>query len=255
MRKNRVLERLASAEPSYGLLLTLGSPVVAEEVAHAGFDWTAVDTQHGYFSHEALLGSVQTISASPSTPLARVTANEFGRIGMLLDMGFMGIIVPLVNTPADAKRAVEAVRYPPLGKRSAGGSRLHLYSDMYFTMANDCIFLAVMLETMEAVRNAEAILQVPGVDCAYVGTGDLAMDLGTMGQDSQQHEDAIQAVIVAGQRAGKPTGMACGSATAAQARAGQGMQFLDIGSDIGLLRAGVEDLKTQLDTDWPPNRG
>ncbi len=244
MMHNHLLDRLRQGNPAYGLLLTMGSSTLAEEAAQADFDWIAVDTQHGYFSHEALLGTVQVLGASQATPIARVAGNEFSRIGQLLDIGFMGIIVPLVNTPEEAAQAAAAVRYPPQGRRSAGGSRLLLQSPDYFAQANPFVFLAVMLETREAVRNAEAILQVPGVDCAYIGTGDLALDIGS--QTDPRHEEAIQHVITVGQRVGKPTGMACGDPAVAGIRARQGMQFLDVGSDYGLIKNGIRDLQAQL---------
>ena len=246
MLKNTVLAKLRAGQPSYGLWLTLGSPVVAEELAQPGIEWALIDTQHGYFSHEALLATIQLLSHTSTVPLARPAANDPALIGRLLDMGALGVVVPLVNTREDAERAVAAVRYPPQGKRSAGGSRLLLYGQDYFSAANPEIFLAVMLETQQAVDNADTILSVPGIDAVYIGPGDLALDLGTFGQQSDRHEAALQTVLQAGQRHGIPVGLACGSLDVARRRAEQGFRFLDIGGDLQFLWHGLRETHRRL---------
>lgn len=246
MLKNTVLAKLREGKPSYGVWLTLGSPVLAEEIAPAGFDWALIDTQHGYFSHEALLATIQLLSHTSMVPLARPTANDPALIGRLLDMGALGVVVPLVNTREDAERAVAAVRYPPQGTRSAGGSRLLLYGDDYFTAANPEILLAVMLETQQAVNNADAILSVPGIDAVYIGPGDLALDLGTFGQPSERHEAALQTVLQAGQRHGIPVGLACGSLDVALRRSAQGFRFLDAGGDLQFFWRGLREAQRGL---------
>ncbi len=101
MRKNKVLARLRGGEPSFGLFLTVGSPILAEEVAIAGFDWLVLDAQHGYWSYEALLSAIQVTSHTETVPLVRVLGNDPFLIGQTLDAGALGVIVPMVNTPAE----------------------------------------------------------------------------------------------------------------------------------------------------------
>lgn len=239
MRTNTVLQKLRNGQQTFGVWLTAGSPIIAEELAVAGFDWVLIDTQHGYWSTDALISAIQVISHTDAVPLARAGTNAPLEIGRILDAGAMGVIVPMVNSPEEAQQAVAAVRYPPLGARSAGGSRVMLYGDDYFTAANDEILLAVMLETERAVDRAEEILSVPGVDCGFIGPGDLAIDLGTFGESSDVHEDAIQRVLEAGNRAGVPVGIACGDVETARTRAAQGFQFVDTGTDIAFIWEGI----------------
>lgn len=239
MRTNAILQKLRDDQQAFGVAQTIGSPIIAEELAVAGFDWIFIDAQHGYWSHESLVSTIQVISHTETVPIVRPPANTPPDIGRVLDAGAMGVIVPMVNSPDEAKRAVDAVRYPPQGTRSAGGSRLMLYGNDYFTGANDEILLAVMIETKRAVEQAEAILSVPGVDCGFIGPGDLAIDLGTFGETSEVHEQAIQRTLDDGIRAGVPMGIACGSPETAQMRIKQGFRLVDTGSDIAYLWNGI----------------
>lgn len=239
MRANPVLAALRAGRPSFGVWLTVGSTVLAEEVALAGFDWALIDLQHGYWSEAALLSALQIISLTPSAPIVRPAANDPALIGRALDQGAMGVVVPMVNTRAEAERAAAAVRYPPQGTRSAGGTRLLLYGEDYFSAANPEIFLAVMLETRQALANVDDILSVPGIDCAFIGPGDLAIDLGTYGRPSDEHEAALQTILQAGQRHGVAVGLACGSPEVARRRAAEGFQFLDVGVDISFFWQGL----------------
>lgn len=247
MRKNELLTKLRAGQTTFGLVLTLGSPVMAEETGHAGFDWAMIDNQHGYWSRDTMLAAVQVLSYTATTPLVRVPENNPAQIGQALDMGAFGVVVPLVNTRADAERAVRACRYPPDGARSAGGSRLLLLGDDYFTASNPEVMCTVMLETRQAVAQADEILSVPGVDCAFIGPGDLALDLGTYGRESQEHEDALLAILAAGQRHNVPVGLATGSWDVAKRRAEQGFTFINAGSDIGFFWGGMRALKASID--------
>lgn len=239
MRTNPVLATLQAGRPSFGVWLTVGSTVLAEEVALAGFDWALIDLQHGYWPEAALLSALQIISLTSSVPIVRPAANDPTLIGRALDQGAMGVVVPMVNTRAEAERAAAAVRYPPQGARSAGGTRMLLYGEDYFSAANPEILLAVMLETRQALANVDDILSVPGIDCAFIGPGDLAIDLGTYGRPSDEHEAALQAILQAGQRHGVAVGLACGSPEVAKRRAAEGFQFVDVGVDISFFWQGL----------------
>ena len=246
MRENTVLKKMRSGQASFGLILTVGAPILAEEAAQVGLDWVALDTQHGYWGDQALMNAIQVVSHTLTLPFARIGGNDPFLIGRHLDAGCLGVIVPLVNSEEEARQAVEAARFPPEGKRSGGGSRLRQYSQSYFTEANPEIFLAVMLETAQAVEHADRILSVPGVDCGFIGVGDLALDLGTFGRESQRHEEAIQTILKAGQRHGVPIGMPCASLQAARQRAAQGFQFLSTGSDTEFFWRGLSELEQGL---------
>ncbi len=250
MHQNRALHKMRDGSPITICWLVSGSPLLAEAAARLGFDAVLIDTQHGYWPREALINALQVIGSSDSVPLVRVLRNEPHIIGQALDYGALGVIVPLVNTAAGAEAAAHAARYPPAGIRSAGGVRLAYWGDDHIPDANDEIMVVVMIETREAVANAEAIAGVPGVDCLMIGPGDLALSLGCFGDRNEEHATAIQHVIEAGRAAGVAVGMACSGPEEAIRRAEQGMLFLASGSDWGWFtsggRAGQEALSEGL---------
>lgn len=246
MRENKVLRRLRAGKATMGLWMNSGSPLMAEMGAHAGFDWVLIDTQHGYWDYAETIAATQVISATDALPIARVARNDPQLIGRLLDMGILGIVVPLVNSPEEAAAAVDAMRYPPLGHRSVGGSRLSLYGDDYTVAANGEILAAVMIETRRAAEQAHEILSVPGVDMGFIGPVDLALSLGTFGQDSAVHEAMIQGVLRAGQDCGVPVGIYAMGLEDAVRRAEQGFQFMPCMNDLAFYQRGL----TQVVSSW-----
>lgn len=245
MVANKALKKIQTGQTAFGFTLVMGSPVIAEQVAVAGFDWIWMDTQHGYWSHDNLLGALQVINATGTTPIVRAGSNDFYRIGRVLDAGALGVIVPLVNTAEEARQAVRAAYYPPRGDRSRGGARLAVLGDDYFQKAGESILLAVMIETAEAVENADEIAAVEGIDCLFMGPSDLAASMETeYGSDS--HEDAISRVLEAAQSAGVPAGFPCGSPEDAIRRAEQGFDLVTCYSDNGSIRAGIQLVKNSL---------
>ena len=141
----------------------LGSPLSAELISPLGFDYVLVDNQHGAWADQSSMHAFRSISLGTAVPMARVRRNDFGLIGRLLDMGCMGIVVPMVNNAEEAEAAVFATRYPPLGGRSIGPFGTGFLGDDYDDWANDQIFLAVQIETDEGARNAEEIMAVDGI--------------------------------------------------------------------------------------------
>ena len=240
MRQNQILRRLRNNETVYGFWLTSGSPILAEVAVHAGFEWLLLDTQHGYWTYEGIINALQVIGPTETVPVVRVARNDPALIGKLLDAGALGIVVPLVNSPEEAQQAVAAMRYPPEGKRSVGGSRLRLYGDDYFQKANEEILVAVMIERREAAEHAEEILAVPGVDCGFIGPGDLGLSLGTFGRESEEHEAMLLHVLAAGQACDVPVGMPCPDVQQARRRAEQGFRFLTCGSDTAAFIEGMQ---------------
>jgi len=169
-----------------------------------------------------------------------VLRNEYHLIGRALDDGALGVVVPLVNSAAEAKAAVQAARYPPAGARSAASARVRYYGEDYVQQANSEIMVVVMIETREAVGRVEEIAAVPGVDCLMIGPGDLSLSLGCFGAPDAAHAAAIEGVVAAGRKAGVSVGMACGGPDDAVRRAEQGMLFLAGGSDWGWAIGGAQ---------------
>ena len=120
MRANTVKQKLLRGEPSIGAEAGLGSVLSAEMLSRVGFDYVVVDMQHGAWTETSVMHAFRAIALGTALPMARVRSNDFGLIGRLLDIGAMGVIVPLVNSVEDAEKAVLAARYPPLGGRSGG---------------------------------------------------------------------------------------------------------------------------------------
>ena len=164
MRTNTVKQKLLRGEPSIG----------AEAMSRVGFDYVVVAMQHGAWTEESVMNAFRAIALGPALPMARVRSNDFGLIGRLLDIGALGVIIPLVNSVEDAEKAVLAARYPPLGGRSGGNFGTGFLSDDpddYQKVANEEIFLAVQIESAPAVESAEAILAVEGIDGCWIGPG------------------------------------------------------------------------------------
>ena len=234
MAINTAKQRMLNGEPAFGAEVNLGSSLSAELLSPLGFDFILVDNQHGAWDDNSSMTAFRSIALGVAMPMARVRRNEFGAIGRLLDRGAMGIVVPMVNSVEEAKAAVEAVRYLPIGGRSAGAFGTGFLGGEYMQWANDEIFLAVQIETVEAAAVAEEILSVEGIDGCWVGPGDLSYSMGVDLSDPtgwQAHDDLIVQVFEATMRAGKIPGIYTPSASEALRRAEQGGLFLTAGGD------------------------
>lgn len=167
MLHNPAKEKLLAGQPAYGYALAFGSPIVAEALASTGIDFVMIDGQHGSFGSDATIASLLAITAGGSVPMARVARNDYTLIGRLLDDGALGIVIPMVDTADDAKRAADACRFPPVGTRSWGWGRAARYAPDYADRINDNVFVAVQIESITAVENAEATLTA-GSDVGFM---------------------------------------------------------------------------------------
>jgi 4-hydroxy-2-oxoheptanedioate aldolase len=211
MRPNTVKEKWARGEVAIGGWCSINSSFSAEVMAHQGFDWLVVDTQHGAADYAMAFTMLQAISNTPTMPFARVPWNEPSIIMKFLDAGAYGIIVPMIETKEDAEKAVWAMRYPPQGMRSSGPFRASLYGGGdYFEHANDELVLAVMIETPKALENLDAIASVPGIDALYIGPSDLSQALGLgprYNADNPKHAETVLKIRDAAVRHGKIPGV------------------------------------------------
>ena len=254
MRLNKIKQLWREGQPATAAWLSTGNTFLAEVMAHAGFDAVIIDMQHGMgLSPEKAIQCMQAISTTDTVPVVRMSWNDPKDIQFVLDAGAYGVIVPLVNTKAEAELAVGAAKYPPIGFRSIGPNRARLYSGPdYVQHANDETFVLVMIETMEAVNNLEEIASVPGLDGFYVGPGDLAVSLGlTPGPDARRdprHAEACQRVVDVARAHGLiPCHHGSGPEEAAD-RFAQGFMMCQIGSDSGMVaNASASALKTLTD--------
>ena len=239
----------AEGQPALGGWLTVPSSFSAELMAHAGFDWLCVDMQHGVIDYQVAVSMLQAISTTDTIPVVRVPWNEPGVIMKTLDAGAYGVIVPIVNTAAEADAAVRACRYPPRGIRSHGPIRAALYGGRdYIVRADGEVLCIVQIETKESVENLDDILSVPGVDAAYIGPADLSLSLGlppASDHDEPAFVEAIGRVLDACKRHNVAPGAHAGNVVTARKRLEQGFLMVEMCDDAGsLARSAAADLKT-----------
>lgn len=256
MRANHVKRRLAAGEASVGTWLALPTPEGAEYVAALGFDWLVVDTEHSPIDIRTLAQMFMAMAHSSAAPMARLPWNTPENAKRALDAGAWGLVVPMVNSRAEAEQAVAAVRYPPLGQRSVGGGRhargFDTTADQYFRQANDELLLVLQIEHVQGVEQADEILSVPGVDACFIGPNDLAASLGLglgvpLESDAPPLVEAIAHVRQACARHGVAPGIHCSNASGVRRRLDEGFQFCAMASELRYMLAGLQHDLAQLD--------
>jgi 4-hydroxy-2-oxoheptanedioate aldolase len=246
MRENGVKRRLRSGQPSIGTWLSLPCPEGARFLSQIGYDWLTVDTEHQPIDIRMASQMFAAVAAGGAVPLARVAWNTGEAIKRVLDCGAWGIVVPMVNSRAEAEAAVAAAKYPPAGVRSVGGS-LHAASfgteaATYYARANEEILVVVQAESVASVENAEAILSVPGIDAVFIGPNDLLASMGrapAMETDEPEFVGALEHIRRTAARFGVAPGIHVADAEAANRRLREGFQFIAVASDLRFMLAGA----------------
>lgn len=241
---NTAKEKMLAGRPVFGLSLALGSHLSAELLAYSGLDFLLLDRQHGSWGDGGTIAALAAMTGGSATPMARVARNDYTLIGRLLDEGMLGIIVPMVHTPEEAKAAADACRLPPVGTRSWGWGRAKAYGPDYPEWINDQLFVAVQIESALAVENVEAIMATPGVDGCWLGPSDLSLSMGFHPREMDQREEharALERVVQACRNTGTIPGIAGRGLADAKRRAEQGFQFITITSDAGLLQSATAE--------------
>jgi 4-hydroxy-2-oxoheptanedioate aldolase len=247
MRINELKRIWADGGTAFGAWCSTGSPVVAEALAQAGYDYVVFDMQHGLMGYDAYLSCLMAVSGTDVTPLARVSSNNSGEIGRAIDSGAFGVIIPMVNSVEDAELAVANTRLFPEGNRSFGPIRIGNFLSRDPATINREIACIVMIETADGVEQAARILDVPGIDAVYIGPADLALTLGIEPGVTIQpgrHSDAIESIKVACQARKVAAGIHCGNGAEAASLATSGFQMISVASDLAWLRSGA-----RVDTD------
>ena len=174
--------QLKAGRPKIGLFLNAHSPTVAEQLAHSGYDWLLVDTQHGPMDAERLSAMLCAIANGGAKSLVRVAGYDDRKgIQQALDLGADGILVPYINTAEEARAAVSCARYPTAGTRSVYFPQRSTNKDGllgYVGNANKNVVVALQVETASCIKNMEQIAAVPGVDILFLGQNDLCMSMG-----------------------------------------------------------------------------
>ena len=191
-------KKLKDRKLTIGSWLSIANPAVAEIMAHAGFEWLAVDMEHSSLSSDQCQELIRVIDLCGVVPLVRVGANDPLLIKQAMDAGAHGIIVPMVGSKADAQRAVAAVHYPPRGNRGVGLSRAQGHGasfDEYKQWLKEKSVVIAQIEHINGVEHLEEIIGVEGIDAVIVGPYDLSGSLGTPGDfDNKQMRGALQRI-------------------------------------------------------------
>jgi 4-hydroxy-2-oxoheptanedioate aldolase len=242
MKKNPVKEKLRRGEPTFGTWLSLGDLYATRIMARLGWDWLTLDIEHSPVDWSQAAAIFAVIADAGCVPLARVPEGSHHYIKRVLDAGAWGIVVPMVDTVEQAKHAIAAAKYPPIGNRSVGGGMHSMNFDAtsgdYYAQANDNILVVLQTESPRGVENAEAIYSLPGCDAIFIGPNDLRFQMrsadGTF-PTAQQHEAMVQRVVQTGKKVGTPTGIHAMDPQNALERAKQGMQFIAVGSELRMM--------------------
>jgi 4-hydroxy-2-oxoheptanedioate aldolase len=232
-------ERLSGGTTAFGGWCTMGSSFGAELLGSSGFDYVCVDLQHGLSDFELGWQLVQALRGTGASPIVRVPFNHTPWPGKAFDAGAEAVVVPMVNSRADAEAAVAACRYAPEGVRSFGPVRSGLVLGDDPVAVNRTVLCLVMIESVRAVEAADAICSTPGVDGVYIGPADLSVSmcgsLAAMG--SAEHAGAIETVRHACARNGVTAGIHTGGGAQARAYADAGFAMCTIATDAALLRS------------------
>ena len=229
-----------------GLWSVLSSHVTVEVIAGAGFDWLLLDTEHAPNELPMVLSQLQAAKGGTAHAAVRVPWNDAVVMKRYLDAGAQTLLVPYVETEAQAHAAVAATRYPPRGVRGyAGSTRASLFGRVadYARRCEEELCVLVQVESRPALANLEAIAAVDGVDGVFVGPGDLAAALGHVGD--LKHPDvqaAIEDAIARIRACGKPAGILTPDEALARRYIELGCTFTAVGSDLGILARGSEQL-------------
>ena len=243
MNAFRQLLQSSGSQPPIGSWVSSASPIVAEAMGLAGFEWGVLDMEHAPVDMMQLVHLLQALGNTKMVPVVRVPWNDAVTVKRVLDAGATTVLFPFVQNADEARRAVAATRYPPAGQRGMSGmSRGARFGTVpnYLKTADAGMGVIVQLETPQALAQLEAIATVEGVDAIFIGPADLSASMGHVGQFT--HPAVMQAMADAARRCkrlGKPIGTVGGTPdTVTQYRA-LGYDFLAVSSDMGLLMSGA----------------
>ena len=210
MKKNSLKTAFAKNKQTYGSWVTLSHPLIPEIMSQAGFDRLCIDMEHSSIELRDILPLLISIENNGLVPLVRVGENNANLIKRVMDAGAYGVIVPNVNNALDAKAAVDAIKYPPNGTRGVGLYRAQGYGkifEQYLQWLEEESVVIIQIEHIDAVRNIDAILSVPGIDAFIIGPYDLSGSMGKPGKfDDEEVQKAVDLVLQAGKKYNIPAG-------------------------------------------------
>jgi len=244
-------KRIHNGETLFGCWLNLGSSIAAETVGMAGFDWVLIDLEHGLGMENDVLHQLQAIEHTPAAALVRVESFERQRFHRILDLGAEGIMCPRINTPQEAQRAADAMRYQPEGVRGVAlmirATNFGANSVEYLASSKDTLVGIIQVESEQALNCLDGIAAIDGIDVLFIGPSDLSMALGIFGQlDHPRFIDALKATVAAANKAGKAAGILMRNPQEFKKYHDLGFRFIACGADVGFIASGARNVASTL---------
>lgn len=248
---NTFKQRLKKGDTQIGLWVGLGDPSVAELAGSTGFDWLVIDGEHGPNGLRDVLAQLRSVGDKTQV-VVRTRDDNRAEIKQMLDIGSQTLLVPMIESADQAAEVVRSAKYPPEGVRGVGAAlaRASGYNAIadYLTTANEQVCVLVQVESRAGIAALDDILKLNGVDGVFVGPADLAADMGFVGKPGAPE---VQAVITDAltriRAAGKAAGILTSDQTLAATYKELGVEFLAVGSDVGVLRAGLTALRSRFE--------
>ncbi|PJG47359.1 hypothetical protein CAF53_03225 [Sphingobium sp. LB126] len=240
-----IRQSVINGAPLIGTWVSLPAPAIVELVGDAGYDFITIEGEHAAFGRSQIEDMVRAADAAGIPSIVRVPM-EGNWISTALDAGTGGIMIPHVENADEARAIVKAARFPPMGDRGVGAGRASRYGmniGPYLQGANDGILVALMIESVEGVRNAREIASVPGVDVLFIGTGDLGLSIAHSADAGFDIDGAIGQVVEACQSVGCAVGMMATDLTIFAKWKARGMSFMMVGLDVMILGAALKQLE------------
>ncbi len=244
-------KRIRSGETLIGCWLNLGSSVTAEIVGMAGFDWVVIDLEHGIGTDKDVLHQLQALEPTPAAAVVRVESYERQRFHRILDLGAEGIMCPRINSPEEAQRAADAMRYQPEGVRGVAqmvrATNFGANTKDYLARSKDTLVGIVQVESEQVLSCLDDVVAIDGIDLLFVGPSDLSMALGIFGQlDHPRFIDALKATAAAAKKAGKAAGILMRGPEEFKKYYDLGFRFIACGADATFVASGARKMAGDL---------
>jgi 4-hydroxy-2-oxoheptanedioate aldolase len=253
IRENPLKKRLRDGKALFGTFVRSSDPAVVETLGFAGFEFIIIDNEHTAMNLENMVNLIRTAELAGMVPTVRIRQKNAAEILRVLDSGAMGVQVPQVDTPEEARKIARWIKYAPEGERGfAASQRSAGYGSMdpvqYAQMSNANILTVCYCETKESVENLDEIVKVPGVDIIFIGPFDLSQAYGVIGQPNHPKVlEIIDAIITKVRAAGRAVGIIASDGATTKGWIEKGVQYFAISSDLGLMlsagRSIIKDLR------------
>jgi 2-dehydro-3-deoxyglucarate aldolase len=251
MNNKKLKKNLKNNTLTIGSWVTISSPNIIEVLAQYDFDWLCIDIEHNMFNNESVINLIRLIQSFDIAALVRVSSNDEVIIKHCMDAGADGIVVPMVNSLSDAKKAVDSVYYPPAGKRGVGLSRAQKYGAgfiEYKEWLNESAIIIAQIEHHKAITNLEEIISLDLIDGAIIGPYDLSASMGYPGEfnrdDVQEQLEQFKSIC---KKANFPYGFHIVDPIqeTLESKINEGYNFIAYGTDFNFLREGIKNSFTR----------